>query len=474
MDAEEEQVRDLFAPIPGILQLTLHWESSSSSSSDVSDDEDDEDFHRHQYNHRRHRRCSGSALLEMANVAAAASVMDSAWRDSAYYGQYRLHIDYFHPHSPPPQSGNGNGSGFAEGGNATTNTTTTTTTTTTNTTTTTDWLCPCCQGINFARRSECYQCHAPRTTDATALGHKHAPSRVLHLGNLEHDVDEEQLEYCLKPLAALRAVRVMRDRLSGVSRGFAFAYFYSVGDATAVMEELNGGRENPNNNNNKWHNLRISFARDTAPGNLVTVGNDDEGDDEDYDKNRAKKKKKKRKNDEDEVVEVLNWEPKAFDAAAVEVTPLEKEEEQLQKDDNDDDGGGGVFVYDGATGYQIDSVTGFLFDSATGFYFHPRLQVWGNCKDGVTGEFVPYKDDAETVAALPIHENKKTVVVHAAAVIGAAPQVDPEALKIATEKRSKAAVAGKKEEEAPLQVGSSAVAVKGFVHKGTWAARRGQ
>lgn len=66
------------------------------------------------------------------------------------------------------------------------------------------------------------------------------PGKVLGLFGLNTKTDEKHLESLLSKHGTLEKCLVVRDGMSGNSRGFAFAYFTSIVDAKNAKESLNG------------------------------------------------------------------------------------------------------------------------------------------------------------------------------------------------------------------------------------------
>jgi RNA-binding protein 5/10 len=56
---------------------------------------------------------------------------------------------------------------------------------------------------------------------------------------LDEDADEEMLRYEFSKHAPIKDLRLVRDKFTHVSRGFAFVHFYSVEDATKALEATN-------------------------------------------------------------------------------------------------------------------------------------------------------------------------------------------------------------------------------------------
>jgi len=66
----------------------------------------------------------------------------------------------------------------------------------------------------------------------------------LYIGNLSYDVEENDLEDEFKEFGEIKSVKIIRDRETGRSKGFAFV---EIENGTDAIEALNGksikGRE---------------------------------------------------------------------------------------------------------------------------------------------------------------------------------------------------------------------------------------
>jgi RNA recognition motif-containing protein len=64
-------------------------------------------------------------------------------------------------------------------------------------------------------------------------------SRKLYVGNLSYNTEESSLENLFAQAGPVQSVRVMRDRATGQSRGFAFVEMESEDGARAAIERFN-------------------------------------------------------------------------------------------------------------------------------------------------------------------------------------------------------------------------------------------
>ena len=65
-------------------------------------------------------------------------------------------------------------------------------------------------------------------------------SRKLFVGNLPYETTEQDLEALFGQAGAVETVTVVRDRMTGRARGFAFVEMANDEDAQKAMTQLNG------------------------------------------------------------------------------------------------------------------------------------------------------------------------------------------------------------------------------------------
>jgi cold-inducible RNA-binding protein len=64
--------------------------------------------------------------------------------------------------------------------------------------------------------------------------------RRLYAGNLNFDLDDDGLKELFARAGGVERAEVMKDRWTGLSRGFAFVDMMTAEDADAAIAELNG------------------------------------------------------------------------------------------------------------------------------------------------------------------------------------------------------------------------------------------
>nr|AWA45149.1 hypothetical protein SO104I06_000001 [Saccharum officinarum] len=247
-----------------------------------------------------------------------------------------------------------------------------------------DWICTICGCMNFARRTSCFQvlCNEPRTEDALPADAT-GPTHVLVVRGLDENADEEMLRYEFAKHAPIKDIRLVRDKFTHVSRGFAFVHFHSVEDATKALEATNGITLEKNG-----QVLRVAYAKSThgpASGgsqsnSLAAAAIEAASFAQQYD--------------------AIGWAPKEYN-------PDDKQNSnsESQKDGGTAESG---FVWDEKSGYYYDSASGFYYDGTTGLYYDSNSGVWYSY-DQQTQQYVPCNDQSNTKAAgEAASENTKT------------------------------------------------------------------
>ncbi len=65
--------------------------------------------------------------------------------------------------------------------------------------------------------------------------------RKIYIGNLDYSLTEEELKKSFEEKGlSVKEIKVVRDRFSGKSKGFAFAEFENDEDAQKAIDSLNG------------------------------------------------------------------------------------------------------------------------------------------------------------------------------------------------------------------------------------------
>ena len=67
-----------------------------------------------------------------------------------------------------------------------------------------------------------------------------ANSKKLYVGNLSHDLDNNELKNVFQPYGEVLSAQVIMDRETGRSKGFGFVEMANVEQAQAAIDALNG------------------------------------------------------------------------------------------------------------------------------------------------------------------------------------------------------------------------------------------
>jgi len=79
----------------------------------------------------------------------------------------------------------------------------------------------------------------------------------IYVGNLSHEVTEEDLKQAFEGFGQVETVKIIKDRYSGESRGFGFVEMPAKGEAESAINDLNG-------KDLKGRALNVSEARPRA------------------------------------------------------------------------------------------------------------------------------------------------------------------------------------------------------------------
>jgi len=63
----------------------------------------------------------------------------------------------------------------------------------------------------------------------------------IYVGNLSYKVDENDLKNIFEEYGAVSSVKIIKDKHSGKSKGFAFIEMADNSEAKTAIKELNGG-----------------------------------------------------------------------------------------------------------------------------------------------------------------------------------------------------------------------------------------
>ncbi|XP_027347442.1 SUPPRESSOR OF ABI3-5 isoform X4 [Abrus precatorius] len=371
----------------------------------------------------------GFAFIDFPSVGAAQGMMDKLGDDGLVVDGRKLFFEY----SSKPTGGPGPDAAMKSGHNHK------------SITVPSDWMCTICGYINFARRTSCYQCNEPRTDDApaadislsnsAALGKKGleaGPTHVLVVRGLDENADEEMLRYEFSKHAPIKDLRLVRDKFTHVSRGFAFVHFYSVEDATKALDATNGTTLEKNG-----QILRVAYAK-----SILGPGSGTSGTSQSSSLAAAAIEAATFAQQYDSV----GWAPKEYN-------PDDKQSTGPVQTGTEVGAPQSGFVWDEASGYYYDAASGFYYDGNTGLYYDGNNGIWYSY-DHQTQQYIPCTDqnqnktsnnEAEPPKASDGSSSKKVVISAPATTVTSAEK--PSSLADAVQAAATAALAAEKKEK---------------------------
>lgn len=66
-------------------------------------------------------------------------------------------------------------------------------------------------------------------------------NKNLYIGNLSHDVTEEDLRVNFSGVGKVLSVNIIKDKYTGISKGFGFVEMETEAEAQAAIDKFNGG-----------------------------------------------------------------------------------------------------------------------------------------------------------------------------------------------------------------------------------------
>ncbi|WOL19928.1 SUPPRESSOR OF ABI3-5 isoform X4 [Canna indica] len=187
------------------------------------------------------------------------------------------------------------------------------------------------------------------------------------------------LRYEFAKHAAIKDLRLVRDKFTHVSRGFAFVHFHSVEDATKALGATNGTTLEKNG-----QVLRVAYAKSIhGPGSgvpqsssLAAAAIEAATFAQQYD--------------------AVGWAPKEYNPDQKQTTAgfEQNSNAQMQRGDTAPQTG---FVWDEKSGYYFDAASGFYYDGNTGLYYDGNNGIWYSY-DHQTQQYVPCNDQSNNKA----------------------------------------------------------------------------
>lgn len=302
--------------------------------------------------------------MDFESVEAAERLMESEAKYNIQVDGVRLYLEYSHSGPGPWAQGDSGATSSVAGGAAL------------------DWVCNMCSAVNFARRTECYQCSSVRPRNPRRVNSEpEGPSDILKVSGLEAQLSEEELHQLFSAHVAVKDIRIVRDKFTGFPRGFAFVEFGSVAEASKILNMFQG--HVPKGQSTA---LRICFARDRGVANGPSSGPH----------NSASSLAADALGAAQAMQQYAVWQPKAFNEEAIKPETNGALADAGAGLTNTEASGPGTnnggaqsgFQYDRSTGYWYDPGSGYYYDANTGLYYNAVIQQW-LAYDHATGQYTP-------------------------------------------------------------------------------------
>ncbi|KAF8091155.1 hypothetical protein N665_0452s0024 [Sinapis alba] len=368
----------------------------------------------------------GFAFIDFPTVDAARTMMNRIEHDGIVVDGRKLIFRYSTPRAGVPRRQE-NASRRGYGGNIVPS----------------DWICTICGCINFARRTSCFQCNEPKTNDSPSAdvglsnstagkrSSESGPTHVLVVRGLDEDADEEMIRYEFSKHAPIKDLRLVRDKFTHVSRGFAFVHFFSVEDATKTLEVTNGTILDKNGKI-----LRVAYAKSvhgsgtgisasSHASNLAAAAIEAAAFSQQYDG--------------------AGWAPKEYNHDEKQTGGQAQGTGEMASAPQSG------YVWDEASGYYYDAASGYYYDGNTGLYYDSNSGIWYSY-DPQTQQYVPCPDqnneskstEKQPESAKTENSSQQKVIISAAAT----PTVEKAtSLPDAVQAAAAAAIASEKREK---------------------------
>eukprot|EP00741_Cyanophora_paradoxa_P004115 tig00000769_g3997.t1 len=287
-----------------------------------------------------------------------------------------------------------------------------------------DWMCSACGARNFARRFQCFQCMAERQSNAVLVQAPVAaggagpiePSDVLVVKGLNPQTSEETVRGAFAAFAQVKDIRMIRDRTTGLNRGFCFVEFVSVEaskTAKRMAEQYQLALDGAP--------LRITFERkDWGPAPPPELAH--------LTPEQARWVMQQQKAGHDMSAYHAPTTPAPIAMQAMPPAPTNPNAPPVDATTPE---GRARYLPDATSGYYYDAVTGLYADLARGLYYNAATGVW--CYwDPTHRAYLPYTAPAQATAeqtpgAAPTADGGVAAATAAAAAAanGSSPEAKP-------------------------------------------------
>ena len=241
-----------------------------------------------------------------------------------------------------------------------------------------DWVCQKCNTTNFARRVKCFGCSASKPEDATIVQasvvaeskptEATKPTNSIVVRNMKLSTTEDTIHKTLSNFAPVKEVRLVRDRVTNESRGFAFVDFYTIEQAehcikSAVDVRVDGALVTLNFSKGDRRRITRHMSNEFT-GNLSS--------------SPQQQQQQQQQHSE-------------LDAATIEAYRKRKEEKMYSKFPLPFESAG--------TDYTFDPSTEQYYEPVHGFYFDPKTKYYYSAMEGV---YYVYDNVSKTFSSAPV------------------------------------------------------------------------
>jgi len=241
-----------------------------------------------------------------------------------------------------------------------------------------DWICPKCKTTNFARRVKCFGCGAPKAEDAAVVlatvaaeskpTESTQPTNSIVVRNMKLNTTEETVHKVLSNFAPVKEVRLVRDRATNQSRGFAFVDFYTIEQAEHCIKCASTNKIRIDD-----VVVTLNFSRERKLGR-------------DFHTTTTSVPVPPRHPPPQQLLEENN--STSLDAATIEAYRKRKEQKKYSKFPSPFELAGTDYTLDPNTGQYYEATHGFYFDPKTRYYFSVTEQTY-YVYDNVSKTFSP-------------------------------------------------------------------------------------
>ncbi|XP_046840229.1 RNA-binding protein 5-like isoform X2 [Xenia sp. Carnegie-2017] len=256
-----------------------------------------------------------------------------------------------------------------------------------------DWVCSKCGTQNFSskRRSSCFSCSAPKDENDEMKEMGTIPCKVLILRGLDILTTEETIRQSLATFTTtpIFDVRLIKDKLTGTSRGFCFVELGSVEEATQLKDDLQTSSFKIDEKL-----LFVSFAKFGAnPSKTGTSAGTSFTTTTSVSDTKSKSSNQARSNVAANAIaqaraaaqmsytadkQYTEGSMDFYSTADVRVSTTDSIEKEKSSDTSDTNTAQKTATTQAVSSYVYDATSGYYYDTTTGLYYDPNSQYYYN------------------------------------------------------------------------------------------------